>query len=112
VILFAIAVSLTGQSEGTAAFEGITALAFVGYGFALFRVQTTNTRLKGTMLDSLMRHLLPVLAFAASVSIVALGIPAGLSRTVILHVQVVFIIMTATSLMTATIKLRQNLASL
>ena len=36
----------------------------------------------------------------------------GLDRAIVLHVQVVFVIMTATTLMTATIKLRQNLASL
>jgi hypothetical protein len=69
-------------------------------------------RLQGTMLDSLLRHLLPVLTFAALVSIVTLATVAGLDRAVVLHVQVVFIIMTATALMTATIKLRQNLASL
>ena len=36
----------------------------------------------------------------------------GLPRVVVMHVQVVFLIMTATALMTGTIKLRQNLASL
>ncbi|MEF8853613.1 MAG: hypothetical protein V5A28_14550 [Haloarculaceae archaeon] len=37
---------------------------------------------------------------------------AGLPRVVVMHLQVVFVIMTATALMTATIKLRQNLATL
>ena len=64
------------------------------------------------MLDSLLRHLLPVLAFAALVGIVNLAAAVGLDRIIVLHVQVVFVIMTATALMTATIKLRQNLASL
>jgi len=41
-----------------------------------------------------------------------LAVLAGLDRVVVLHIQVVFVIMTATTLMTATIKLRQNLASL
>jgi hypothetical protein len=77
-----------------------------------YREQMAESRVQGTMLDSLLRHLLPVLTFAALVSVVALAIPAGLDRAIVLHVQVVFIIMTATALMTATIKLRQNLASL
>jgi hypothetical protein len=77
-----------------------------------FRSQAADSRLQGTMLDSLLRHLLPVLVFAALVGVVALAIPLGVSRLVVLHVQVVCVIMTATSLMTATIKLRQNLAGL
>jgi hypothetical protein len=50
--------------------------------------------------------------YEALVGVVALAVPLGVSRLVVLHVQVVFVIMTATSLMTATIKLRQNLATL
>ena len=64
------------------------------------------------MLDSLLRHLFPVLTFASMASVVALAVPFGLDRAVVLHVQVVFLVMTATALMAATIRLRQNLASL
>jgi len=101
-----------GVSELTAAVESLSAVAFLSYGVVFYRDQMSVGRLQGTMLDSLLRHLLPVLTFAALVSIVTLATVAGLDRAVILHVQVVFIIMTATALMTATIKLRQNLASL
>jgi hypothetical protein len=52
------------------------------------------------------------LTFASLTGIVAFAVPLGVDRLVVLHIQVVFIIMTATSLMTATIKLRQNLATL
>jgi hypothetical protein len=52
------------------------------------------------------------MTFAALVGIVALAVPLGVPLIVVLHVQVVFVIMTATALMTATIKLRQNLATL
>jgi len=103
-------VALDGQSEVTAVIQGLGALAFVGYGAVFYRAQTTSARLRGTMIDSLLRHLLPVLTFASLVSIVSLAVPVGLDRIVVLHVQVVFIIMTATALMTATIKLQQNLA--
>ena len=112
VVVYVLAVFSLGQSAVTAALEGAGALAFVTYGIAYFHDQTSNARLQGTMLDSLLRHLLPVLTFTSFVSIVALAIPFGLDRIIVLHIQVVFIIMTATALMTATIKLRQNLAGL
>jgi hypothetical protein len=112
VLAYVTIVAVTGQTETTAALEGASAVAFVLYGGVYFRTQAVDSRLQGTMLDSLLRHLLPVLVFAALVGVVALAVPLGVSRLVVLHVQVVFVIMTATSLMTATIKLRQNLASL
>lgn len=107
VLLFA-----DGITDLTATVESLGALAFLGYGLVFYRDQMSTARLQGTMLDSLLRHLLPVLAFAALVGVVNLADPFGLDRIVILHVQIVFIIMTATALMTATIKLRQNLAGL
>ena len=84
----------------------------MGYGVAFYRDQTTSSRLQATTIDSLLRHLLPVLTFAALVSIVNVAQPVGLEPIVVLHVQVVFVVMVATGPMTATIKLRQNLASL
>lgn len=101
-----------GVSNVTAAVESLSALAFLSYGLVFYRDQLSQARLQGTMLDSLLRHLVPVLAFAALVNVVNLAIPFGLDRIIVLHVQVVFIIMTATALMTGTIKLQQNLASL
>lgn len=101
-----------GLSTVTAAVGGLSALAYLAYGLVFYHDQMAVGRLQGTMLDSLLRHLLPVLVFAAAISIVNLATAAGLDRVIVLHVQVVFIIMTATVLMTATIKLRQNLASL
>ncbi|WP_302080687.1 hypothetical protein [Salinibaculum rarum] len=112
VVVLAALLVQSGQSTLTAAVESISAIAFLGYGVVFYQGQVSNTRLQGTMLDSLLRHLLPVLMFAALTSIVNLAIPFGLDRIVVLHVEVVFIIMTATALMTGTIKLRQNLASL
>ena len=101
-----------GVGRVTAFLEALSGTAFLLYGVYFFRRQVSSTRLQGTMLDSLLRHLLPVLTFASLVSIVALAISFGVDQTVVLHLQLVFLIMTATSLMTATIKLRQNLASL
>ncbi|MFT4922017.1 MAG: hypothetical protein ACI8XM_001226 [Haloarculaceae archaeon] len=113
VVFFDVVVIFVyGASPLSATIEGIAALVFGAYGLVFFHDQASHSRLQGTMLDSLLRHLLPVLTFAALINVVSIAIPAGLDRVVVLHVQVVFIIMTATALMTATIKLRQNLASL
>jgi hypothetical protein len=112
VFVYITVIAITGQTAWTAALEGISALGFVLYGVAYFYDQTSSARLQGTMLDSLLRHLLPVLVFASMVGIVAFAITLGSDPIVALHIQVVFIIMTAGALMTGTIKLRQNLAGL
>jgi hypothetical protein len=95
-----------------AGFEGIIALGILTYGLTFFDRQTTNTRIQGTVLDSLLRHLLPILSFSALVSVTPLAYALGIPQNVIPHIQVVFLIMVASGLMTATIKLRQNLATL
>lgn len=112
VVGHVLAVVILGLTPRTAAIEGVAAVTFATYGLVHYRGQATDPRLHGTMLDTLRRHLLPVMTFAALASAVNLAIPAGLDRAVVLHVQVVFVIMTATALMTGTIKLRQNLAGL
>ena len=112
VFLDLVVLVAVGVSDLSATLEAMSAIAYTAYGVAFYHNQTTHSRVRGTMLDSLLRHLLPVLSFAALVSIVSLSIPIGLDRVVVLHVQVIFIIMTATALMTGTIKLRQNLAGL
>lgn len=112
IVLYSALTLVGGESTLSALIQALTGIGFLGYGVFYFQRQTSSTRLQGTMLDSLVRHLLPVLTFGALVSIVALAIPLGMNRTIVLHVQLVFLIMTATALMTATIKLRQNLAGL
>lgn len=107
-----VAVATEGLTPRTAAIEGLAAIAFASYGLVHYRAQATDSRLHGTTLDTLRRHLFPVMTFAALASVVNLAIPAGLDRVIVLHVQVVFLIMVATTLMTGTIKLRQNLSGL
>lgn len=112
IVVYVALTLINGESTLSALVQALAGIGFLAYGVFYFRRQISSTRLQGTMLDSLVRHLLPVLTFGALVSIVALAIPFGTSRTIVLHVQLVFLIMTATALMTATIKLRQNLAGL
>ncbi|MFB6308369.1 MAG: hypothetical protein ABEH35_03485 [Haloarculaceae archaeon] len=111
VVVF-VGIAVVGPHPALTALAGIGTILFAVYGVLFGRRGAAATRVQGTVVDTLLRHLLPVLLFAAMVPVVALAVLAGLDRAVVLHVQVVFIIMTATSLMTATIKLRQNLAGL
>lgn len=110
VVAHALAGQLVAWPRLLAGFEGVAALAFLLYGATFYGRQTANTRLRGTVIDSLLRHLLPVLTFAALVNVTALAFAIGVERNVVPHIQVVFIVITASTLMTATIKLRQNLA--
>ena len=110
----AVTVATVRFGEGTILFglETVTAMAFVAVGVAAGVAATTKSRVQGTVVDTLLRHLLPVLLFAAFVPLLTFATFAGLPLEIVLHVQVVFVIMAATALMTATIKLRQNLAGL
>jgi len=101
-----------GDSEAVTALGGLSALAFAGLGLATARRGISASRVQGTVVDTLLRHLLPVLLFASMVLVADLAMLGSLDRAVVAHVQVVFVIMTATALMTATVRLRQNLAGL
>ena len=104
--------ALVGRHPLLLAAGGLSALGFALAGGLYGRRGAAEARVQGTVVDTLLRHLLPVLLFAALVPALDLAVLVGLDRIVVLHIQVVFVIMTATTLMTATIKLRQNLARL
>jgi len=107
-----VGTAAVGVGDVLFAAEGLAAMAFAAVGVAAGLQATAESRVQGTVIDTLLRHLLPVLLFAAFVPIVTLAVLAGIPLEIVLHVQVVFVIMAATALMTATIKLRQNLAGL
>ncbi len=102
-------VVLPERRQVLAGLVGASGLFVLWYGYRFGQRQLDDVRVRGTLLETLLRHLLPVLLFAALISIVELAVFAGLDRVIVLHVQVVLVIMTATTLMTSTIKLRQNL---
>ncbi|MDG5775016.1 hypothetical protein VB773_16215 [Haloarculaceae archaeon H-GB2-1] len=112
VLVLLVGMTVAGQHPLLVALEGVTTIAVAAYGLRFGTYQTSQARVKGTMIDTLLRHLLPVLVFGALIPIIDLATLGGLDRAVVLHVRVVFVIVTATALMTATIKLKQNLASL
>lgn len=112
LVVVYLGATAAGTTRLAAGVEGTSALSSLLYGVFFFETQTANARLQGTLLDSLLRHLLPVLVFSGLVGILGLATAFGIDPVVVWHVQVVFIIMTGTALMAGTIKLRQNLAGL
>lgn len=74
-----------------------------------------DARVRGTVMGTLLRHLVPVALFAGTTLALDLAtIPlelfsTGLDRALVMHVQVVFVVVTATALASATIRLQQNL---
>lgn len=112
VVVVTLGLAVTGRHIAVVGMMGVSAITFATAGVSFGHRGAAETRVQGTVIDTLLRHLLPVLLFAALVPVVDLATLAGLDRAIVLHVQVVFVIMTATTLMTATIKLRQNLATL
>lgn len=96
------------------AFTAIAAGAGVGivaYGlyFQIRRSRTPATR--GTLIDTLLRQTVPVLVFAGG-ALVAPALALGVaSTTVASAVTGVFVLVTAASLMTVTIKLSQHLSA-
>ena len=101
-----------GERPAILALEGVAGLIFTAVGFSYGHRGMRETRVQGTVVDTLLRHLLPVLLFASMVPIADLAVLADRYREIVLLVQIVFVLMAATALMTATIKLRQNLAGL
>lgn len=99
-----------GSSRWLTVLHGVAVLPIAAYGLYYGRVRLGHSSVQGTTIDSLLRHLLPVVTFATLVLLVDLVTLAGLSVGVARHVQAVFVIMTATTLMTSTIKLSQNVA--
>lgn len=107
-----LATAAGGVGDTVLIVEAVGATAFLLVGGVAGLQATGNARVSGTVLDTVVRHLLPVLLFGALVPLASLAVLAGLSGGIVLHVQVVFLIMAATTLMTATITLRQNLAGI
>jgi hypothetical protein len=101
---------LFGPNDILLAVEGLAAIVISVYGLSYGSRHISRSDVRGTMIDSLLRHILPVVAFGMLVLVVDLTMLVGIDILVARHIQVVFIIMTATTLMNTTIKLRQNVA--
>ena len=120
---FVVSVIVVGISAVTAGFTGVhavldaiaviaavSAVLIVSYGLYFNRERTRLPATRGTVIDTLLRQLVPVLAFAGG----ALSIPLLLERaaepSVAGTVAAILVVMAATALVSVTIKFRQHLS--
>jgi len=105
-----VAVLLIDQSVVAQAVKGLGSVAFAAYG-AVF-AEKLEAMARGTALDTLRRHLLPVLVSLGVLGVADLGVVAGMSPVVVQAVESVFVVLVAGFLITATIRLQQNVEGL
>lgn len=85
-------------------------LAFAVYGVVFAEKLESMTR--GTSLDTLRRHLLPVLVCLGVLGVVDLGTVVGIPPVVVDAVRNVFVVLVSAFFITATIRLQQNVEGL
>ena len=105
-----VAVLLIDQSAVAQFVKGLRSVAFAAYG-AVF-AEKLEAMARGTALDTLRRHLLPVLVSLGVLGVADLGVVAGLDPVVVQAVENVFVVLVAGFLITATIRLQQNVEGL
>lgn len=87
----------------------VTAVAIAGYGLYYQLRRTREATTRGTLIDTLLRHLSPVLVFAGGpVVALALGI-LPITEHVAVAVAATFVVLTAGLLIPVTVKLHQHL---
>jgi hypothetical protein len=111
VVIFVelVAVLLIDQSA-VAVVKGLGSVAFAAYG-AVF-AEKLEAMARGTTLDTLRRHLLPVLVSLGVLGVADLGVVAGVDPVVVQAVENVFVVLVAGFFVTATIRLQQNVEGL
>lgn len=110
VLVVLVVAGFFGSGPVTTVLEAVGALAFVGYGLYHGHAYLDGTAIRGTAIDTLVRHFVAILTFAG-VALAVGGIGVVAAADAVAEVHVVFVVMAATSLMTASIKLRQSLAA-
>jgi hypothetical protein len=108
-ILVAAVAAFIAPGATLTGYEALVALALAAYGLGIGRRYLVTTTLEGTALDSILRHLLPLPALGGLALAVDAATFVVADPTVVGHVRVILVVMTATGLMSASIKLRQQL---
>lgn len=110
IVVELVVVLLIGQAGVAAFVKGVGSLAFAGYGVVFADRLESLTR--GTSVDTLRRHLLPVLVSAGGIGVADLAVFVGVGAPVVRGVESVFVVMAGAFLLTATIRLQQNVHGL
>jgi hypothetical protein len=110
ILLEWVAVLLIDQTTVARLIKGLGSVAFAAYG-AVF-AEKLESMARGTTLDTLRRHLIPVLVCLGALGLADLGVAVGLTPVVVQGIKSVFVILVAGFLITATIRLQQNVEGL
>ena len=112
VVIFVewVAVVLIDQSAVARLVKGLGSVAFAAYGVVF--AEKLESMARGTTLDTLRRHLLPVLVCLGALGVADLGLAVGMTPPVVQGVKNVFVVLVAGFLITATIRLQQNVEGL
>ncbi|WP_227357038.1 hypothetical protein [Haladaptatus salinisoli] len=110
ILLELSVVLLLGHGSVVAVVKGVGSVSFAVYGVVFGERLESLTR--GTSVDTLRRHLLPVLVCAGLLGFADLGVHVGLGPLVVESIESVFVVMIGAFLLTATIRLQQNVSGL
>ena len=105
-----LAVFVIGSGELITAVKALGAVAFALYGLAFG--QRLETVARGTSLDTLRRHLIPVLICVGCIGLLDAVALLGVSDVVATATKNVFLVMIAAFIVTASIRLQQNVEGL
>lgn len=101
--------ALAGQSVRT--FAGLIGVVVVCYGSYFHHRRTHADGTRGTVIDTMLRHLFPVLAFAGGGLVTALLPIVGIGHVVVDALAGILLVMTATALVPLLVKFRQHLSA-
>lgn len=105
-----LAVLVIGSGELITGVKALGGLAFAAYGLAFG--ERLEAVARGTSLDTLRRHLIPVLICVGCIGLVDVVALIGVAETVATATRNVFLVMIAAFTVTATIRLQQNVEGL
>ncbi|WP_423746356.1 hypothetical protein V5735_17310 (plasmid) [Haladaptatus sp. SPP-AMP-3] len=110
ILLELVVVLLLGHGSVVSLVKGLGSLSFAVYGLVF--AERLESLARGTSIDTLRRHLLPVLVCSGLLGLADLGVVVGVESLLVSSVESVFVVMIGAFLLTATIRLQQNVRGL
>ena len=110
IVLELLVVLVIGRGSVVSLVKGIGSIAFAVYGLVF--AERLESLTQGTSIDTLRRHLLPVLVCSGLLGLTDLGVVVGFESFLVRSVESVFVVMIGAFLLTATIRLQQNVRGL
>lgn len=108
ILVESLAVIALGQTGVVKVVHGVGSVLFTAYG--VWFLEKVESTMQGTSLDTLARHLVPVLLAAGFVGISDLALAVGMDPVMVRSVTNVFVVIVGAFLASSTIRLQQNVA--